>query len=102
MILSTFELISGLKVNQKKTVIYHSKDNSVSICDWQLVKSIKILGILFPTSSREHIKTTTNNLQNQLAFWKRLKIPLYTKIVLLNTYTKFQFSLPRQLHRRGY
>ena len=73
---------------------FHLTDSSGHINGWKIVKEIKILGITFPTSSRFHIKDTIHKLQNQPTFWKRLKLPLYTKLVLLSTYTKFQFTLP--------
>ena len=92
-VLSKFETTSGLKVNAKKTHILHSSDDSESIESWEIVKETKILGVLFPTSNRNQIIETITKLHDQLAFWKRLKLPLYTKIILLNSYTKFQYSL---------
>ena len=91
--LSCFEFISGLKVNCKKTHILHQSDDTDKIEDWAIVRESKILGILFPTSNRKQIDDTITKLHDQLAFWKRLKLTLYTKIILLNTYTKFQFTL---------
>ena len=91
--LSYFETATGLKVNSKKTEIYHIHYNEPTICDWPVVRFIKILGIIFPTQNRMHIHDTIDKLHGQIAFWKRLKLPLYTKLVLLNTYTKFQYCL---------
>ena len=91
--LSLFEIASGLKVNNKKTEIYHCHSKEKSIYGWPVVQLIKILGIVFPTQNRIHINDTINNLHGQLAFWKKLQLPLYTKLVLLNTYVKFQYCL---------
>lgn len=93
-ILFKFEKASGLKVNNIKTQILHNTEAKPKIRNWQVVKEIKILGILFPTSNRKQIKDSISKLHEQLAFWKRLKIPLYTKLILLNSYIKLQYVLP--------
>ena len=91
--LNLFESASGLRVNDKKTEIYHCHSKHKSIYDWPVVQLTKILGITFPTQNRIHINDTIDKLHGQLAFWKKLKLSLYTKLILLNTYTKFQYCL---------
>ena len=91
--LDLFEIASGLKVNHKKTEVYHCHCKDKFICNWPVVKLIKILGIVFPTQNRIHINDTIDKLHAQLAFWKKLKLPLYTKLILLTTYVKFQYCL---------
>ena len=93
-LLDLFQHASGLKVNNKKTEVLHNTYNLQStFCTWPIVRSIKILGVLFPIQSRLQINDTLDKLQGQISFWKRLKLPLYTKLILLTTYTKFQYHL---------
>ena len=93
-LLRRFEIASGLKVNNLKTEIHHPSFSQTSICSWPVVRTVKILGILYPTNSRLQINDTIDTLHGQLSFWKTLKLSLYTIITLINTYTKFQYTLP--------
>ena len=93
-LLCVFKKASGLKVNNLKTEIHHPTYSHSSICSWPVVRIIKILGILFPTKSRLQINDTIEKLHGQLSFWNTLKLPLFTILTLLNTYTRFQYTLP--------
>ena len=96
--LNLFESASGLRVNDTKTEIYHCHSKHKSIYDWPVVQLTKILGITFPTQNRIHINDTIDKLPWSInMIWKKLKLSLYTKLILLNTYTKCSilFSIPR-------
>ena len=62
-----FERASGLKVNSKKTEILHATQPASSLCDWPIVRDLKILGIFFPISSRKQIELTMETLHNQIS-----------------------------------
>ena len=93
-LLTLFERASGLRVNNLKTEIQHPTYSQSTISTWPVVRTTKILGILFPTKSRLQINNTIETLHGQLSFWKTLKLPLFTIITLINTYNKFQYTLP--------
>ena len=93
-LLLLFETATGLKVNHSKTEIHHIDCFESSICTWPVVRTIKILGILFPTKSRTQINEVITKLHGQISFWKTLKLSLYTMLELLNSYNKLQYVLP--------
>ena len=78
-LLRRFEIASGLKVNNLKTEIHHPSYSQTSICTWPVVRTVKILGILYPTNSRLQLISTILSIHctvSTLSFWKNLKLSL--------------------------
>ena len=74
---------------ESATEIHHIDCSESSICTWTCYQNT-----WHSTKSRTQINEVISKLHGQISFWKTLKLSLYTMLVLLNSYNKFQYVLP--------